>query len=47
LYCFLINVFLEDALVEKYRELIVTSHEESCLWRKRGCDGQYPFISKL
>ena len=31
----------EDALVEKYVELIVTSHAEDCLWRKRGCDGMY------
>ncbi|KAH6679802.1 C3HC zinc finger-like-domain-containing protein [Halenospora varia] len=29
---------IEDALVEKYVELIVTSHDEDCLWRKRGCD---------
>ncbi|TVY31040.1 mRNA export factor, partial [Lachnellula hyalina] len=29
---------IEDALVDKYVELIVTSHEENCLWRKRGCD---------
>ncbi|TVY85306.1 mRNA export factor rsm1 [Lachnellula suecica] len=24
--------------IDKYVELIVTSHEENCLWRKRGCD---------
>ncbi|CAN8098164.1 unnamed protein product [Discula destructiva] len=29
---------IEDALVEKYVELIITSHDEDCLWRKRGCD---------
>lgn len=29
---------IEDALVDKYVELIVTSHDEDCLWRKRGCD---------
>lgn len=29
---------IEDALVDKYVELIVTSHNEDCLWRKRGCD---------
>ncbi|TVY53970.1 mRNA export factor rsm1 [Lachnellula cervina] len=29
---------IEDALVDKYVELIVSSHEENCLWRKRGCD---------
>ncbi|KAH8170803.1 c3HC zinc finger-like domain-containing protein [Sarocladium implicatum] len=27
-----------DALVDKYSELIVDSHQEDCLWRKRGCD---------
>lgn len=29
---------IEDALVQKYLELLVTSHQEDCLWRKRGCD---------
>lgn len=29
---------IEDALVQKYVELIITSHGEDCLWRKRGCD---------
>ncbi|KAH7397867.1 C3HC zinc finger-like-domain-containing protein [Cadophora sp. MPI-SDFR-AT-0126] len=29
---------IEDALVDKYVELIVSSHDESCLWKKRGCD---------
>lgn len=33
------DLFAEDALVDKYVELIVTSHDEDCLWRKRGCDG--------
>jgi hypothetical protein len=28
---------LEQALVEKYRELIVEAHSEDCLWRKAGC----------
>jgi hypothetical protein len=28
---------LEQALVEKYRELIVEGHSEDCLWRKAGC----------
>ncbi|KAK6354896.1 hypothetical protein TWF696_004026 [Orbilia brochopaga] len=27
-----------EALVSKYEELIITGHEEGCLWRKRGCD---------
>jgi hypothetical protein len=38
---------LEDALVEKYVELIITSHEENCLWRKRGCDGWFLSLSNL
>lgn len=29
---------IEDALIQKYLELIVTSHQDDCLWRKRGCD---------
>ncbi|KUJ23085.1 zf-C3HC-domain-containing protein [Mollisia scopiformis] len=29
---------VEEALVDKYVELIVSSHDEGCLWRKRGCD---------
>ncbi|KAJ9133088.1 mRNA export factor rsm1 [Pleurostoma richardsiae] len=29
---------IEDALVDKYVELIVASHQDDCLWRKRGCD---------
>jgi hypothetical protein len=29
----------DTALVEKYVTLIVESHQEDCLWRKRGCDG--------
>jgi hypothetical protein len=34
------DVAVEEALVDKYAELIVTSHDENCLWRKRGCDGE-------
>lgn len=34
---------VEEALVDKYVELIVESHDEGCLWRKRGCDGEYFF----
>lgn len=26
--------------MDKYAELIVTSHKDECLWRKRGCDGK-------
>ncbi|KUI69614.1 mRNA export factor rsm1 [Cytospora mali] len=29
---------IEDALVARYVELIGASHQEDCLWRKRGCD---------
>lgn len=29
---------IEEALVQKYLELLVTSHQDDCLWRKRGCD---------
>ncbi|KAF7539473.1 hypothetical protein G7Z17_g12409 [Cylindrodendrum hubeiense] len=34
----LVSSEIEDALVDKYADLIVTSHKEECLWRKRGCD---------
>ncbi|KAG6000421.1 hypothetical protein E4U21_005481 [Claviceps maximensis] len=27
-----------EALVDKYSELVVSSHQQDCLWRKRGCD---------
>ncbi|PNY28977.1 mRNA export factor rsm1, partial [Tolypocladium capitatum] len=29
---------IEGALVDKYCELVVASHQQDCLWRKRGCD---------
>ena len=29
----------QDDLVEKYASMIVTAHDGSCLWRRRGCDG--------
>ncbi|PHH62273.1 hypothetical protein CDD81_7261 [Ophiocordyceps australis] len=29
---------VENALVDKYAELIVSSHQQDCLWRRRGCD---------
>ena len=29
-----------EQLVEKYAEMIITEHEEGCLWRVRGCDGK-------
>jgi hypothetical protein len=36
------NPRVEDALVEKYVELMVTAHQSDCLWRKQGCDGEMP-----
>ena len=29
---------IKEELVDKYVELIITSHGEDCLWRQRGCD---------
>lgn len=29
----------QEQLVEKYAEMIVTSHDGGCLWRRKGCDG--------
>ena len=31
----------QEQLVEKYSEMIVTGHDEGCLWRRRGCDGTF------
>lgn len=28
----------EAAVVDKYVDLVVTAHEDDCLWRKKGCD---------
>ena len=28
--------------MDKYCELMVASHQQDCLWRKRGCDGMSP-----
>ena len=28
-----------EQLVEKYAEMVVTSHDSRCLWRRKGCDG--------
>lgn len=41
------NEVPEEALVNKYVELIVESHGEDCLWRKRGCDGKAPLSFSL
>ncbi|KAF2196913.1 zf-C3HC-domain-containing protein [Delitschia confertaspora ATCC 74209] len=32
-----VEVEVEEGLVEKYKELIVTGHDEGCLWRRAGC----------
>ena len=29
----------QKVLVERYREMITSAHEGSCLWRRKGCDG--------
>ncbi len=35
----------QEQLVEKYAEMIVTSHDGGCLWRRKGCDGmRYTFF---
>jgi hypothetical protein len=31
---------IAESVVDKYVELIVESHAEDCLWRKKGCDGR-------
>jgi hypothetical protein len=36
--------YTEEALVDKYADLIVTSHQDECLWRKRGCDSKSMFL---
>lgn len=37
----------QEALVEKYVEMIVTSHDEGCLWRRRGCDSMQESFSDI
>lgn len=32
----------QEELIKKYADIIVTGHEELCLWRRRGCDGTRP-----
>lgn len=36
-----------DALLRRYREMIVTAHATSCPWRKRGCDSSIHRIEGL
>lgn len=44
----LVGVELDDeqtedgrALVVRYRAMVVDEHDESCLWRRKGCDGAF------
>jgi len=44
----LVGVELDDemnedgrALVERYSSMVVDEHDESCLWRRKGCDGRF------
>lgn len=30
---------IAQSVVDMYKDMIVTSHAEDCLWRRRGCDG--------
>lgn len=36
----LIAADIAESVVDQYAELIITSHREDCLWRKKGCDGE-------
>ncbi|CAF9922214.1 hypothetical protein IMSHALPRED_005621 [Imshaugia aleurites] len=31
----------QEQLVDKYAEMVVTSHDGGCLWRRKGCDGMH------
>ncbi|KAI9781745.1 MAG: hypothetical protein M1839_005738 [Geoglossum umbratile] len=33
-----LNVGVDEEIARRYASMIVTEHEESCLWRVRGCD---------
>ena len=35
-----------EQLIDKYAEMVVTAHNEGCLWRRRGCDGTYHFSKR-
>jgi hypothetical protein len=39
----LVGSDIEVAMVKKFAELIVEAHQDDCLWRKRGCDGEFSF----
>lgn len=34
----LVSPEIDEAVVDKYSRLILNSHQQDCLWRKRGCD---------
>lgn len=31
---------MQREIVDRYRGMVVTEHEDYCLWRRRGCDGE-------
>lgn len=31
---------IAQSVVDMYKDMIITSHAEDCLWRRRGCDGK-------
>ena len=35
-----------EQLIDKYAEMIVTAHNEGCMWRRRGCDGTYHVLKR-
>ena len=35
---------IAESVVAKYTELSVASHAEDCLWRKKGCDGEFEAV---
>lgn len=37
----------QKELVKRYTEMIVTEHDEGCLWRRRGCDGTSSSLGTL
>ncbi|KAI9818842.1 MAG: hypothetical protein M1827_007663 [Pycnora praestabilis] len=32
------SLALDEDMIERYASMIITAHDEYCLWRKRGCD---------
>lgn len=32
------SAIVTEQLADRYVDMIVTAHDEYCLWRKRGCD---------